>query len=155
VVVVADRRDVTADVLVAGAGPTGLAVALQAAAHGANVRVVERRTEPFRPSRAIVVAPRTLEVLRPLGVVDALRDRAREVPSARLHLGGRTVDVAAGGIELTGTPYPPLTLLRQADVEAVLAAALADRGVPVERGTELVDLVDLDGPAVLRTPSGT
>ncbi|MGE3286840.1 MAG: FAD-dependent monooxygenase [Pseudonocardia sp.] len=153
----ADRRDLTADVLVAGAGPTGLAVALQAAAHGARVRVVERRAQAFRPSRAIVVAPRTLEVLRPLGVVDALRDRAREVSSARLYLGSRTLDVEAGDLELPGTPYPPLTLLRQADVEEVLAAALAERGIVVERG---VELVELDGPAgsgrpVLRTASGT
>ena len=53
------------DVLVVGAGPTGLALAAQLAAFGASVRVVDRRRVPGRESRALVVQPRTLEVLRP------------------------------------------------------------------------------------------
>ena len=52
------------DLLVVGAGPTGLTVALQARAHGATVRVVERRAERFRRSRAMIMHPRTLEALR-------------------------------------------------------------------------------------------
>ncbi|WP_260604323.1 FAD-dependent monooxygenase [Streptomyces sp. WAC05374] len=71
------------DVLVAGAGPTGLTLALQAHDHGAHVRVVERRPEAFRPSRALILPPRTLEVLRPLGVTDALLDLADTAPTAR------------------------------------------------------------------------
>jgi 2-polyprenyl-6-methoxyphenol hydroxylase-like FAD-dependent oxidoreductase len=53
------------DVLVVGAGPTGLALAAQLAAFGATVRVVDGRAVPGRESRALVVQPRTLEVLRP------------------------------------------------------------------------------------------
>ena len=58
------------DLLVVGAGPTGLALALQAHAHGARVRIIERRPEARRPSRALIVHPRTLEGLRPLGVTE-------------------------------------------------------------------------------------
>ena len=57
-----------ADILVAGAGPAGLALALQAHDHGAVVRVIDRRPEAVRPSRALILHARTLEVLRPLGV---------------------------------------------------------------------------------------
>jgi 2-polyprenyl-6-methoxyphenol hydroxylase-like FAD-dependent oxidoreductase len=131
-----------ADVLVVGAGPTGLAVALQASAHGARVRVVERRPEPFRPSRALLVHPRTLEVLRPLGVVDELLAVADTAPAVRLHLGRRVVAARLSGLALPDTPYPHLTLVRQTDVERVLAEALTARGVPVERGVELVGLRD-------------
>lgn len=67
------------DLLVAGAGPAGLALALQAAEHGARVRVLERRPDAFRPSRAMILHPRTLEVLRPLGVTDAAGSR-RHLP---------------------------------------------------------------------------
>ena len=131
------------DVLVVGAGTTGLTLALQAHDHGARVRIVERRTEPFRASQATVMHPRTLEVLRPLGVTDALLARGNTSPSARLHLKTRVVPVSIGQLDLRGTAFGHLLLIRQAEVEAVLAAALAERGVNVERGTELVRLARL------------
>ena len=104
-------------VLVVGAGPTGLALALQAFDHGAHVRIVDRRREAFRPSRALIMHPRTLEMLRLLGVTEQLLARA-------------------------DTAFPHLSLVRQMDVETVLADALAARGVEVERGTELIEVCD-------------
>ncbi len=133
------------DVLVVGAGPTGLALALQAHAHGAEVRVVERRPEQARPSRAMVVHPRTLESLRPLGVAEALLARGDRAPRGVLHLGRRDVAVRLGDVALGDTAYPHLTLLRQMDVEDVLAAALLERGVEVERGVELVGAAAVRG----------
>jgi 2-polyprenyl-6-methoxyphenol hydroxylase-like FAD-dependent oxidoreductase len=96
------------DVLVVGAGSTGLALALCAHDNGATVRVVDRRPEPFRPPRALVVHARTLEVLRPLGVVDALLARADTAPRAHLHLGSRTVPARLTGFDWTDTAYPHL-----------------------------------------------
>jgi 2-polyprenyl-6-methoxyphenol hydroxylase-like FAD-dependent oxidoreductase len=144
------------DALVVGAGPTGLTLALQAVAHGARVRVVERRPEAFRPSRALIVHARTLEVLRPLGVTEALLADADTAPRARLHLGRHELPVELGELALRDTAFPHLTFVRQAHVEAVLAAALAGRGVPVERGTELVTADDGadDCAATLRSGGG-
>ncbi|GAA2017944.1 FAD-dependent oxidoreductase [Terrabacter terrae] len=133
-----DHAGDATDLLVVGAGPTGLATALQAQAHGARVRVIERRPEAFRPSRAMIMQSRTLEVLRPLGVAEDLLARADRSPRAQLHLGDRTVAAELGDVALRDTAYPHLTLVRQADVEDVLANALAARGVGVERGVELV-----------------
>jgi 2-polyprenyl-6-methoxyphenol hydroxylase-like FAD-dependent oxidoreductase len=151
-----ERRDLTADILVAGAGPAGLALALQAHAHGAAVRVIDRRPEAVRPSRALILHARTLEVLRPLGVTQPLLARADTAPAADLRLGSRVVRVTLGGLMLPDTAFPHLTLARQMDVERVLARALADRGVEVERGTELAAVRDEPGGvrAVLRTPAG-
>ncbi|MFC8917719.1 FAD-dependent monooxygenase [Streptomyces sp. NPDC057116] len=145
------------DVLVVGAGPTGLTLALQAHEHGAHVRIVERRPEAFRPSRALILHPRTLEVLRPLGVTDALLGLADTAPTARLHLGPHVVRAGPADLALPDTAFPHLSLIRQMDVERVLAAALADRGVEVERGTELVALRDggRGADAVLRSGTGT
>jgi 2-polyprenyl-6-methoxyphenol hydroxylase-like FAD-dependent oxidoreductase len=142
-------------ILVAGAGPAGLAVALEANDHGAEVRVIERRPEEFRPSRALILHPRTLEVLRPLGVTPALLARADIAPSADLHLGSRKVRVTLADLALHDTAFPHLSLIKQMDVEAVLAQALADRGIEVERGTELVRACDEpDGVRVVLRSDG-
>ena len=141
----------------AGAGPAALALAVQACDHGAVVRVIDRRPEAARPSRALILHSRTLEVLRPLGVTQALLAPADTAPTADLRLGSRTVRVTLGGLALPDTAFPYLSLTRQMDVERVLAQALADRGVRVERGTELAGV--RDGPdgvrATLRSPAGT
>ncbi|SDJ86966.1 2-polyprenyl-6-methoxyphenol hydroxylase [Cryobacterium psychrotolerans] len=128
------------DVLVVGAGTTGLALALQAHDHGAHVRIVERRLDLFRPSRAMIMHPRTLELLRPLGVTDALLARGDTAAAVRLHVGSRVVPVGIERLDLPRTAFPHLLLIRQADVEAVLFEALAARGVTVERGAELVGI---------------
>jgi 2-polyprenyl-6-methoxyphenol hydroxylase-like FAD-dependent oxidoreductase len=147
----------TADILVVGAGPTGLALALQAHDHGAVVRIIDRRLEADRPSRALILHPRTLEVLRPLGVTEALLARADIAPAADLQLGSRLVRVTFADLALPDTAFPHLSLIRQMDVERVLAGALADRGLKVERGTELASAHD--GPsgvrAMLRSPGTT
>ena len=128
------------DLVVVGAGPTGLALALQASDLGARVRVVERRTEAFRPSRALIVHPRTLEVLRPLGVTDALLASGDVAPPVNLHLGRREIPIRLGNFDLPDTAFPALLFQRQAVVEAILSEALADRGIEIDRGVELVDV---------------
>ncbi|WP_312871587.1 FAD-dependent monooxygenase [Amycolatopsis acididurans] len=138
------------DVLVVGAGPTGLATALQAHEHGATVRIVERRPDPFRPSRAMVMHSRTLESLRPLGVTAGLLDRGDRTPRAELHLGTRRVSAQLAETALRDTAFPHLTMLRQMDVEDVLTEALRTRGVEVERGTEFAALRE-DATAVYAT----
>ena len=116
------------DLLVVGSrghgGPTGLSLALQAHDLGARVRIVERRPDAFRPSRALIMHARTLEVLRPLGVVEALLAKADIAPSVRLHLGSRVV-----AAELTG-------LVRQVNprvivTDAALRPLVDEAGAPL------------------------
>jgi 2-polyprenyl-6-methoxyphenol hydroxylase-like FAD-dependent oxidoreductase len=147
----------TADILVVGAGPAGLALALQAHDHGAAVRVVDRRPDADRPSRALILHARTLEVLRPLGVAEALLDRADIAPTADLQLGSRVIRVTLAGLALPDTAFPHLSLIRQMDVERVLAEGLTDRGVKVEHGTGLISVRDEPGGVrtVLRSPART
>lgn len=125
------------DALVVGAGPSGLALALQAHDHGARVRVVERRAGASRPSRALIVHPRTLEVLRPLGVTDSLLERGHASPSVRLHLRRRQIPVTLGEFAIDDTAFPFLLFVVQTAVEEVLGDGLATRGLQVEYGTEL------------------
>ena len=125
------------EVLVVGAGPTGLTMAAQLHAHGVRLRVVERRHER-RASRAFVVHPRTLELLAPLGLAERLIARGDPNARVRLHAGGRTADVRLVSPGHADTAYPYLLFIPQAAVEEVLEDHLRDVGVVVERGVEFI-----------------
>ena len=75
----------------------------------------------------------------------ALLTRADIAPAADLRLGASVIRVSFGDLALPDTAFPHLTLVRQMDVERVLADALAGRGVEVERGTELAAMRDEPG----------
>jgi 2-polyprenyl-6-methoxyphenol hydroxylase-like FAD-dependent oxidoreductase len=134
------------DVLVVGAGPTGLTLAAQLRAFGATVRIVDRQPDRVHESRALGVQPRTLEVLRGLGVAEELLERGNDAVWVQLHAGGRTVRVRLFGLGLADTAYPFLLLVSQAETEQALNDHLATGGVGVEQGMELVAFqADPDG----------
>src|SRR5262245_5751066 len=85
------------DVLVVGAGPTGLVLALWLARLGARVRVIDRLTEPATTTRALAVQARTLELYSQLGIAEAVVARGRSVTSVNLWVAGRRVARAAFG----------------------------------------------------------
>jgi 2-polyprenyl-6-methoxyphenol hydroxylase-like FAD-dependent oxidoreductase len=94
------------------------------------------------------VHPRTLEVLRPLGVPEALLARGDTAPRVELHLGHHVVPVRVDALGPDDTAFPHPVLVRQADVEAVLGGALADRGVTVQRGTAVCAVRSAEGQVV-------
>ncbi|HEU4398560.1 MAG TPA: FAD-dependent monooxygenase [Actinomycetota bacterium] len=126
------------DVLVVGAGPTGLTLAAQLHAFGATVRIVDRQPDRVHESRALGIQPRTLEVLRGLGIAQELVARGNDTVWVQLHAGERVVSVRLFGLGLADTAYPFLLFVSQAETEELLGAHLADRGVGVERRVELV-----------------
>ncbi|MGI5379288.1 FAD-dependent monooxygenase [Streptomyces sp. CA-251387] len=136
------------DVLVVGAGPTGLALAAQLRAYGSKFRIVDRSPDRVRESRALGIQPRTLEALAGFGVTDRLVSRGNPAMRLRLHLARRTVSVPLFDIGLPDTPYPFLLFLAQSETESVLGEHLSARDVSVERGTELVGL-ERQGPHVV------
>jgi 2-polyprenyl-6-methoxyphenol hydroxylase-like FAD-dependent oxidoreductase len=125
------------DVLVVGAGPTGLTLAAQLRAFGATVRIVDRQLDRVHESRALAVQPRTLEILRGLGVAEELIARGNDAAWVQLHADGRVVRIQLFGLGLDDTAYPFLLLVSQAETEQVLGDYLAGHGVLVERGVEL------------------
>jgi 2-polyprenyl-6-methoxyphenol hydroxylase-like FAD-dependent oxidoreductase len=126
------------DVLVVGAGPTGLTLAAQLHALGADVRIVDRQLDRVHESRALAVQPRTLEVLRGLGISQTLVERGNDAFQLQIHAGEHVVPVRLFDVGLEDTAYPFLLFISQAETEAVLNEHLAERGVHVERGVELV-----------------
>ncbi|HET6360098.1 FAD-dependent monooxygenase [Streptomyces sp.] len=142
------------DVLVVGAGPTGLALAAQLRAYGTRFRIIDRNLDRARESRALAIQPRTLEALAGFGVTDELVARGNRAVQVRMHVPGRVLRLPLFDIGCADTPYPYALFLSQAQTEAVLGAHLAERGVAVERGTVLRDLSPQDTYVTCRLSHG-
>jgi 2-polyprenyl-6-methoxyphenol hydroxylase-like FAD-dependent oxidoreductase len=125
-------------VLVVGAGPTGLALALWLARAGVRLRIIEREPEAPRTSRAIAVQARTLELYRQLGIADEAIERGRTLDALNLWVDGqKAAHIPFGDIGRGRSDFPFVLMLAQDEHERLLTAELARAGVVVERGTTL------------------
>ncbi|MDF0532214.1 FAD-dependent monooxygenase [Tsukamurella sp. 8F] len=136
-------------VLIAGAGPTGLTLAIDLARRGVDVRIVDGADRFFVGSRGDGIQPRTLEVFEDIGVLDAVLAEGMAPVPFRIHLGGNVVgerQMAEPAEPTPSTPYPSAWFLGQSQTEAILRNRLAEFGIRVELGTPLVSFVqDADG----------
>ncbi|HZC15415.1 MAG TPA: FAD-dependent monooxygenase, partial [Caulobacteraceae bacterium] len=145
------------DVLIVGAGPTGLVLALWLARQGVRARIIDKTTEPGTTSRALAVQARTLELYRQLDLTDEVIRRGHQTPAVNLWVKGRKA--ARLPFETVGvglTPYPFLHVFPQDQHERLLIQRLETFGVQVERRTELVGYDDAGDRIVarLRGPDG-
>ncbi len=144
------------DVLVVGAGPTGLVLALWLTKLGVNVRIIDKTSQPGTTSRAVAVQARTLELYRQLDLSDAVVSQGHTVPAINLWVQGETkARIAFDTINAGLTPYGPL-IFPQDEHEQLLIAKLETFGVRVERQTELIEFSDQGDGVVarLRTADG-
>ncbi|MGY3230133.1 2-polyprenyl-6-methoxyphenol hydroxylase-like FAD-dependent oxidoreductase [Luteibacter sp. HA06] len=118
-------------VLIAGAGPTGLAAALFLDRRGVRPRIVDSAMHAAPRSRALVVNPRTLDLLAESGVTERMLAEGRRVRGVRFHEDGKVLaTIEAESMH----PRYGLTVLSQERSEALLTEALLARGIQVERG---------------------
>jgi 2-polyprenyl-6-methoxyphenol hydroxylase-like FAD-dependent oxidoreductase len=144
-------------VLIVGAGPTGLVLALWLTRLGVRVRIVDRTAEPGTTSRAVAVQARTLEFYRQVGLADAVVGDGVKVAGANFWVGGaRAARVPLGRIGEGLSPFPFALTYPQDAHERLLVERLDALGVRVERSTELVRFDQHPGEvrAVLRRSDG-
>jgi 2-polyprenyl-6-methoxyphenol hydroxylase-like FAD-dependent oxidoreductase len=124
------------DVVVVGAGPTGLTAAIELARRGVRVRVLDAAAGPHRGSRGKGMQPRTLELLDAMDVADRLVSLGVfELPIRRHEPDGSVHDVQVQhGVPDPTTPWARSLLLPQWRTEQVLRERLAEEGVDVEYG---------------------
>jgi 2-polyprenyl-6-methoxyphenol hydroxylase-like FAD-dependent oxidoreductase len=128
------------NVLIVGAGPTGLTLALDLARRGISFRLIDAAASPFAGSRGKGIQPRTLEIFEDLGVVDAILASGARYPRIRIHLGPFSLQagsLAPSKQPTEGVPYPNLWMVPQSRTEQILRERLASLGGQVECGKAL------------------
>lgn len=126
------------DVLVVGAGPTGLMLASALHRFGVRTRIVDRLIDRAHESRALVVQARSLEIFRDLGAEEALRRRGNKATRVAIHLTAkRHFVVTFDDIGAIDTEFPFILFISQAETEAVLANHLGSVGQRIDRGVEV------------------
>lgn len=142
------------DVLIVGAGPTGLALATMLRRQGRDPMIVDRLAEGQGTSRAAVIHAHTLEVLEPLGVVDRLLDEGLRLQ--HFSLLDRDRRLARLRFDELPTRYACLLMIPQERTEAILRAALAEAGGSVHWNCTVESIREQAGgvQAIMTTPDG-
>ncbi|WP_313515947.1 FAD-dependent monooxygenase [Pseudomonas sp.] len=131
------------DVIVVGAGPTGMVLALWLKRFGVDVQIVDKASGPGTQSRALAVQARTLELYQQSGLTDALLKDGHRAEVLNLWVEGeRKAQVHLGNIGEGITPFPYLLIYPQDQHERLLEQHLANAGLSVQRECEVVAVED-------------
>jgi 3-(3-hydroxy-phenyl)propionate hydroxylase len=143
-------------VVIVGAGPTGLTLALGLARSGVSTIVLERKTRLNPHSRATVIFPRTLEILSHLGALDRFLSEGNRVPHIRVRLAPRGEQIVHFDFtdltDDTATPFA-LALAQDRTEHLLLDAATATGLVDVRFGTEVLGFDEGPQTTVVRARS--
>ncbi len=122
-------------VLICGAGPVGLTLAIELARFGVPVRIIDKAAARTDRSKAVVIWCRSLELFARAGLADSLVAAGNKVPHGSILDGAETI--AQLDFAELETPYPFALIIPQTETERILEEHLATLGVSVERQTEM------------------
>jgi 2-polyprenyl-6-methoxyphenol hydroxylase-like FAD-dependent oxidoreductase len=154
----AERKRTSVPVLIVGAGPTGLVLALWLTRLGVAVRIIDKTAEAGTTSRALAVQVRTLEFYRQLEMANALVESGVKIAGVNLWVrGAKAARVPLQNLGESLTPFPFALVFPQDSHERFLIERLEASGVKVERRTELVrfDQHPESVQTVLKRPDGS
>ena len=131
------KKDI--EVLVVGAGPTGLVMAAEAARHGMHCRIIDKAPAPSDKSKALAVQARTLEVFYAMGegVIQEGINCGQPIHTMNAYAEGRLIaQIQFDGLD---SPYPFPLILEQNETERILGKHLEGLGLRIGRQAELID----------------
>jgi len=146
------------DVVIVGAGPTGLMLANQLARRRVRALIIDRHSGPAQQTRALGVQARSLEIYQKLGIDRRAIELGKIGNGANIWADGRRMArVPLGDAGRSITPYPYILVLGQDDNERIMGERLRDFGSDVRWNTELVGLVQdaATATATLKMPDGS
>ena len=142
-------------VLIAGAGPVGLTLAIELARYGVSVRIVDKAPARTDKSKAVAVWARSLELFERAGIAGALVAAGVRVNSANISDGTKNIaHITFDGLD---TRYSFVLMIPQSETERILEEKLAELGVKVERSVELKSFSDKGASveALVARPDGS
>lgn len=145
------------EVLIVGAGPTGLVLAIWLTKQGVSVRIVDKSAGPGETSRAMAVQARTLELYRQLDMAEDVVAAGYKTPAMNMWARGkRKAHIALTDAGEDISPYPFVLVFPQDEHEKLLIERLRSLGIEVERKTEFVTFEEQDDHvlATLKKPDG-
>jgi 4,5-epoxidase len=141
------------DVLIAGAGPTGLTLACGLLANGVAARIVDKAFKPAGTSRALGLQPRGIEVVERLGALNGLPERALQVEQIVVHIDGKHAASMRVG-QPTALVTRPGLVISQAEVEAALRRRVSELGGEIVWGREVAAAEQDSHGVVVRLADG-
>lgn len=129
-------------VLIVGAGPVGLTMALALSIAGVKYRIVDKAPHRSDKSKALGIHARTLELLESLGVVDTFLQIGKVVHATNIFHG--TKKLVHFSLDEIHSPYNFALMVPQSETERILAEELSKRGIEIERESELTNFAQDD-----------
>jgi 2-polyprenyl-6-methoxyphenol hydroxylase-like FAD-dependent oxidoreductase len=126
------------DVLIVGAGPTGLMMACQLAINKIPFRIIDKNEDHTAQSRALVIQARSLEIFDQMGISDKAIQQGKIAKAIGAFFNGKKVlRVTVNEIGKGLTKFPFFLMLEQSHTESILVDFLKEHGYEIERRTEL------------------
>lgn len=126
-------------VLIVGAGPTGMTLAIELRRAGLDVRIIDKASHPAEHSQALVVQSRTLEQFQRYGIARQAVERGRKLLRAQFFSDRK--EIVSLNLDSIPSRYPYLLFIPQSETEAILNEYMESLGVRIERETELVSFI--------------
>lgn len=139
IVFLMDIKTEHTEVLIIGAGPTGLVMACHLLRYGVKFRIIDEQKDRAQESRAFAIQAKSMEIFQNLGIVEEFLKLARShVDFAFFINGKKQIEIEFKHFKHHDTPFPSIYFLPQTETERILNDYLEKKGVNIERQKELI-----------------